>query len=203
MIVKSEEATLPHCLDSAKNLADEIIIVDTGSTDRTVSIAESYGTRVFFFDFETVDFAAARNYAISKATGEWILVLDADEHLDPTTAPLIHQLIALYENAGYYFQRRNHSANEATIDHVVRLFRNREGIRYQGRVHETVDQAILSTGGRLRRTGIFIDHAFSSDQAERRRKNHWYIKILKEEIEVDPVNISRLEFLAAEYHQSK
>jgi tetratricopeptide (TPR) repeat protein len=68
-------------------------------------------------------------------------------------------------------------------------------------VHETIDASILSGGGRLHKTGIRIDHNFSSDREARRRKNHWYIEILKEEIAADPSDDSRLDFLAAEYHQ--
>jgi tetratricopeptide (TPR) repeat protein len=84
---------------------------------------------------------------------------------------------------------------------VVRLFPNRPRYRYRGRVHETIDTAILAAGGRLRKTNIRIDHSFSSDREARRRKNHWYIGILKEEIAADPGDDSRLDFLAAEYHQ--
>jgi tetratricopeptide (TPR) repeat protein len=68
-------------------------------------------------------------------------------------------------------------------------------------VHETIDASILAGGGRLTKTGIRIDHRFSSDRQQRRRKNLWYIEILKEEIAADPSDCSRLDFLAAEYHQ--
>jgi Flp pilus assembly protein TadD len=68
-------------------------------------------------------------------------------------------------------------------------------------VHETIDTSILSGGGRLHTTGIRIDHNLSSDREAQRRKNHWYIEILKEEIAADPSDDSRLDFLAAEYHQ--
>ena len=84
----------------------------------------------------------------------------------------------------------------------MRLFPNRPGYRYRGRVHETIDASILSGGGRLRQTaGICIDHSFASDREARRRKNRWYIEILKEEIAADPNDDTRLDFLAAEYHQ--
>ena len=73
--------------------------------------------------------------------------------------------------------------------------------RYRGRVHETIDASILAGGGGLRKTAIRIDHNFCSDLEARRRKNHWYIEILKEEIAADPSDDSRLDFLAAEYHQ--
>jgi glycosyltransferase involved in cell wall biosynthesis len=203
MIVKNEERNLPRCLDSVRDLAGELIIVDTGSTDETPRIAAGYRAEVIPFDFTTVDFAAARNCAIAHARGRWILVLDADETLDRASAPIVERLVALGENAGYFLERHNYASDSSnpTTDYVVRLFPNRPNYRYRGRVHETIDAAILSGGGRLRKTEIRIDHNFASDRESRRRKNHWYIEILKEEIAADPSDDSRLDFLGAEYHQ--
>lgn len=107
MIVKNEERALSRCLDSVTGLASEIIIVDTGSTDATRDIAANYGAKISAFDFSFVDFAAARNQALARASGKWILALDADEILDPASASLILQLIAGDGNDGYYFQRLN------------------------------------------------------------------------------------------------
>jgi glycosyltransferase involved in cell wall biosynthesis len=203
MIVKNEERNLPRCLDSVRDLAGELIIVDTGSTDRTPRIAASYGAAVIPFDFTVVDFAAARNCAIARASGRWILVLDADEALDRAGAPALERIVALDEDVGYFLERRNLAPDSArpTTDFVVRLFPNRPHHRYRGRVHETIDASILSGGGRLRKSGLRIDHNFAADREARRRKNHWYIEILKEEIAADPSDDSRLDFLAAEYHQ--
>jgi glycosyltransferase involved in cell wall biosynthesis len=203
MIVKNEERNLPRCLDSVRGLAGELIVVDTGSSDATPEIAAGFGAEAIPFDFSIVDFAAARNQAIARARGRWILMLDADETLDGASAPLIEKLVALDENAGYFLERHNHASDSATStrDYVVRLFPNRPGYRYRGRVHETIDASILAGGGRLHKTGIRIDHTFAADRETRRRKNHWYIEILKEEIAADPSDDSRLDFLAAEYHQ--
>jgi glycosyltransferase involved in cell wall biosynthesis len=202
MIVRNEESNLARCLDSVRDLAAELIVVDTGSTDATPSIAAGYGAEVIPFDFTIVDFGAARNHALARATGRWILVLDADESLDGASAPMIEELVARDENAGYFLERHNRSAGSSpTKDYVVRLFPNRPGYRYRGRVHETIDASILAGGGRLHETGIRIDHNFASDREARRRKNHQYIAILKEEIAADPSDDTRLDFLAAEYHQ--
>jgi glycosyltransferase involved in cell wall biosynthesis len=203
MIVKNEERSLARCLDSVRGLAGELIVVDTGSTDETPRIAAGYGAEVIPFDFTVIDFAAARNCAIARAHGRWILMLDADETMDRASAPMIEKLIALDENAGYILERRNRwpETLSPTTDYVVRLFANRGNHRYRGRVHETIDASILSGGGRLHKTGIRIDHNFASDREARRRKNRWYIEILKEEIAADPSDDSRLDFLAAEYHQ--
>jgi glycosyltransferase involved in cell wall biosynthesis len=208
MIVKDEERNLPNCLDSVLALGPEILIADTGSTDRTIEIARQYGADVSVFSFQRVDFAAARNQSLAQATGRWILMLDADEVLAPASVPLIQAVISGDEktgdeNAGYYFARRNHASDAEgfTTDYAVRLFPNRPDYRYRGRVHETIDAAILSGGGRLLTSGIVIDHNFVSSRETRRRKNHRYIEILKEEIEADPSDTTRLDFLAAEFHQ--
>jgi len=203
MIVRNEERNLRRCLDSVEGLAAELIVVDTGSTDATARIAAGRGGQVLPFDFTVVDFAAARNQALANARGRWILVLDADETLDQTSAPLIETLTAGDENAGYFLERHNYWSDCAapTTDYVVRLFANRANHRYRGRVHEAIDASILAGGGRLHKSGICLDHRFSADREERRRKNRWYIEILKEEIANDPTDDSRLDFLAAEYHQ--
>jgi glycosyltransferase involved in cell wall biosynthesis len=203
MIVKNEERNLARCLDSVRGLAGQLIVVDTGSTDRTKRIAAGYGAEVVPFDFQCADFAAARNRGIAHSIGRWILVLDADETLDRAGVPLIERIVALNENAGYFLERNNLSSGSScpTTDYVVRLFANRPNHRYRGRVHETIDASILSGGGRLHQSGIRIDHNFASDLEARRRKNHWYIEILNQEIAADPSDLSRLDFLAAEYHQ--
>lgn len=203
MIVRNEEAVLARCLRSVRELAPEIVIVDTGSTDGTARIAAEHGATVELFDFHRVDFAAARNRSLQLAENPWILVLDADELLYPGSAPLIQELIARNENAGYYFERLNFKpAGEPPVtDHAIRLFPNNPAYRYQGRVHETIDESILAAGGRLLRTPIRVAHEFASDPEARRRRNLWYLGILQEELAENPDSHSRLVFLAAEYHQ--
>ena len=203
MIVRNEQSVLSGCLDSVRGLAEEIVIVDTGSSDATSQVAAAHGARILTFDFAVADFAAARNHALANATGRWILALDADERLDRDSAPLVRELIARDENAGYYLERLNlqPDAKASTTDYVVRLFPNLPAYRYRGRVHETVDASILAGGGRLLRTGVRIHHDFASDPEARRRRNLWYIGILNEELAANPKDDSRLDFLAAEYHQ--
>jgi glycosyltransferase involved in cell wall biosynthesis len=203
MIVRNEERNLPRSLGCVLGLASEAIVVDTGSTDATPRITAAYGATVLTYDFHFPDFAAARNYALAHATGEWILILDADETLHATAASAIRSLIARNENIGYYFERHNHAAGHAapTTDYAVRLFPNHPEFRFRGRVHETVDASILRAGGTLRKTQVRLDHNFSTDLESRRQRNRWYIKILLEEIAADPTDDTRLDFLAAEYHQ--
>ena len=97
MIVRDEEKNLPHCSKSVEGVFDEIIIVDTGSTDRTVEIARSFGARVF--DFVWVDdFAAARNAALARATGDYAFWLDADDVVDPPQRLKLEALLDGIEN---------------------------------------------------------------------------------------------------------
>ena len=86
MIVKNEEEMLPGCLEAVRDAVDEMVIVDTGSSDRTVEIAESFGAKVVHFPWNG-SFADARNCSLDHATGDWVLYLDADEHLVPEDAP--------------------------------------------------------------------------------------------------------------------
>ncbi len=203
MIVRNEEAHLARCLDSVRDVAAEIVIVDTGSTDSTVDIAKRYGASSIPFDFGVVDFAAARNHALAHARHQWVLMLDADEVLDPSAIPILRKILAQGDNSGYFLERLNCGTETTSpfMDYVVRLFPNHPRHRYRGRVHETIDASIISAGGKLRRSGIRLHHSFSADRDARRRKNHRYIEILKEEIAACPEDTSRLDFLAAEYHQ--
>jgi len=202
MIVRNEKRTLARCLDSAAGVVDEIIVVDTGSSDSSRGIAAARGAKVIDFDFTRIDFASARNCGLASASGRWVLVLDADEILNSESVPLVRDIAARGDNAGYYFERLNQAETKNTItDYVVRLFPNRPDYRYRGRVHETVDTSILAGGGRLVRTAIRIDHDFAPDVEARRMRNLQYIGILEEEIAADPSDCSRLDFLAAEYHQ--
>jgi tetratricopeptide (TPR) repeat protein len=200
MIVKDEEVALPRCLDSMAALADEIIVVDTGSGDATPAAAERYGALVLHHDFDPVDFAAARNAGLDRATGTHVLVLDADETLDAGSRPVLQALIGADEAAGYVLTRRNLPAEpgaKSWLDHAVRLFRNNPAFRYAGAVHETIDASILANGGRLQRTGVLLDHHLPT--ADRvRQKSLSYLRLLEAEASDDP---DRLTFLAAELHR--
>jgi cellulose synthase/poly-beta-1,6-N-acetylglucosamine synthase-like glycosyltransferase len=92
MIVKNGEATLARCLDSVKGIADEIVIADTGSTDRTAEIARRYGANVFSIPWEN-DFAKARNRSLAQVRSDWVLMMDADEILDPDAVNLMPEHI--------------------------------------------------------------------------------------------------------------
>lgn len=133
MIVKNEEDYLRRCLDSASNKVDQIIIVDTGSTDATVEIAKEYTNQIYSFKWIN-DFSAARNEAIKYATSDYILILDADEYLDENS-DLKRDISS---GLDYYFLRvRNLLSQGRQINHTsIRLFANKVGLLYRNRLHE-------------------------------------------------------------------
>lgn len=140
MIVKNEEKVLKRCLDSVYGIVDEIIIVDTGSTDSTKEIALKYVDKIYEFEW-TNSFADARNYAQKQANGEWILVLDADEYVDRES---LQQLVTILKNSkddidGYDVTIYNFMGTygERVLQHKsTRIYRNVPNIRYYRSIHE-------------------------------------------------------------------
>ena len=128
LIVKNEEQRLPQCLESLRSLADEIIIVDTGSSDRTISIAKKYQARVFHFDW-CDDFSRARNYAIAQAKGKWILVIDADEVLEQSAIATLQEVMQRDDCLAVNLLRSEIDAKQAPYSLVLRLFRNHPAIK--------------------------------------------------------------------------
>ncbi|MEE3719193.1 glycosyltransferase [Tumidithrix elongata RA019] len=149
MIVKNESQNLARCLESVKAFVDEIVIVDTGSTDDTVEIAKSYGAKIDYFPW-CHDFAAARNYSLSKATSEWILFLDADEDLVvelskslDISPDLIREQITtklmLNPQISAFLIPLIDINQETLATPQVRLFYNRKDLQFVGRFHEVVN----------------------------------------------------------------
>jgi len=174
MIVKDEEANLPDCLASATDLVDEIIVVDTGSTDRTREIAAGFGARVF--QFAWVDsFAAARNESLRHATGDYVFWMDADDRLDEENRDRLKTLFAglTEENAAYVMKclclPDPETGSSTLVDHV-RLFPNGADVRWEYRVHEQVLPSLRRRGTDVRWSAVVIRHTGYQDPALRRRK---------------------------------
>src|SRR5262249_15334550 len=135
MIVRNEEANIAACLASVAGLLDEIIVVDTGSTDRTIELAHAAGARVVKFVWVD-DFAAARNLSLDQATGDWIFWLDADERLDAETRKRLRRLHGgLRDESAAYLMRQlsrplDPSGPTTAVDQV-RLFRRRPDVRWR------------------------------------------------------------------------
>jgi glycosyltransferase involved in cell wall biosynthesis len=142
MIVKNEARCLARCLSSLRGVADEMIVTDTGSSDNTVNIAGEFGAKVSHFDWIN-DFAAARNFSLAQATGEWILVLDADEYASEALAREIPGFIAGPPQIGRLkivsdFRQGGQTLRSSTF--VSRLFPR--GVKFAGRIHEQLASAL-------------------------------------------------------------
>ena len=179
MITKNEEAHLARCLCSADAIVDEIVVIDTGSTDRTRDIATVFGARVDEFEWNN-DFSAARNVSLAKASGDWILVLDADEVISTADYENFRKLLSHFAPYGvaYEFCTRNYTdkvnligwkpndglyVNEEagcgwTASDKVRLFPNHPEIRFQYPVHELVEPSLKQKGMTVERCDIPIHH---------------------------------------------
>ncbi|MDA8336865.1 MAG: glycosyltransferase [Peptococcaceae bacterium] len=137
MIVRDEEANLRRCLDSAAACVDEIVVVDTGSADETVAIAQSFGARVWHFPWRD-DFSLARNRSLAEAGGDWVLVLDADEELPGSAASRVRELAAAGEAWTFTVVSPPGPEGGELRQPALRLFRNREDYRFEGRVYEQI-----------------------------------------------------------------
>jgi glycosyltransferase involved in cell wall biosynthesis len=139
MIVKNEQEHLPRCLASAKPYVDEIVVIDTGSSDKTIEIAENCGAKVEHFVWN-FNFADARNYAISCTSGQWILVLDADEELVIKDLEALKKLLSDLDQDAFLIQVLDiHHAKNLTPAWIPRLFRNNHHIIYKGSYHEQLE----------------------------------------------------------------
>jgi tetratricopeptide (TPR) repeat protein len=178
MIVKDEEAVLGRALESVRGAVDEIVIVDTGSQDRTIEIAREHGARVIERPWDD-DFAAARNAGIDVATTEWILVLDADEALDPADAPRLRRVARQDWREAFLLTVVNRFGEEGADSTLsadsIRMFRNRPQHRYAGRVHENVMHCLPidapertgSAGVRVHHDGYLAETVTEKDKRQR------------------------------------
>lgn len=200
MIVKNEAASISPCLESVRDLADEMIVVDTGSTDDTPQIAERLGAQVHHFQW-TDNFSEARNYSLQLAQGDWILFLDADEVLVPQSKAALLQGISDPDVEGYFIKILNqldsHHHHEIRADLVFRLFRNRKEYRFQNAIHEQILDSILETNPkaslRINEDIVIWHTGFCEQRIKEKDKRHRNLRLLQRELEQDPDN-SMLRF---------
>jgi GT2 family glycosyltransferase/Flp pilus assembly protein TadD len=203
MIVKDEERNLPRCLNSLKPVVDEIIIVDTGSSDRSRNVSELFGARVFDHSW-CADFSAARNAGLKEATGNWILVMDADEVLSFLDYDRFRRMIA--DSAGkrvaFDMVTRNYLSkinvekwhqNDSLYPHQeagagwtpsskVRMFPNMKGIRFHNAIHEMVDASLSKERIAVRETSIPVHHYGYLDEERQKRKGEQYYQLGKKKL---------------------
>jgi glycosyltransferase involved in cell wall biosynthesis len=192
MIVRDEQDNLPHCLGSVAGLFDEIVIVDTGSTDRTVEIAREFGARVF--DFVWVDdFAAARNAALARATGDYAFWLDADDVIDPPERLRLARLLSTLpagEQAAYVVRcscdpEPDGGGGQTIVDHI-RLFPVRPDVRWTYRVHEQILPSLRRADVPVHWTDVVVRHTGYTNRDLRLKKLERDSKILREDLAERP-----------------
>jgi tetratricopeptide (TPR) repeat protein len=178
MIVKDEEAMLPRCLGAVAEFVDELIVVDTGSTDRTVEIAQSFGATILHHAWDG-DFSAARNVGLDAATSDWLMYLDADEVLVEGEGPRLRELLGHTWREGIFLTESNHVGDledGVAVQHsALRLFRNREAYRFAGRVHEQFAHKLPALPESVEYTQVRIEHfgylGAVRDAKEKSRRN--------------------------------
>lgn len=158
MIVKNEEKHIRNCLESVKNIVDEIVIADTGSIDNTIKIAEEFNAHIYDFEW-CDDFAAARNFAAEKCTGDWILVLDADECVSLGDRKTLDDFIKMNNKSIGRIEQHNKylEGNEvAYSSEYISRFYPRE-IKFTGLVHEQLDSDLqrIKMNFRVEHSGYF------------------------------------------------
>jgi glycosyltransferase involved in cell wall biosynthesis len=196
MIVRNEERNLAECLQPVAELFDEIIVVDTGSSDATREIAARFTPHVHEFAW-CDDFAAARNESLRHATGHWVMWLDADDRLRPAdVARLAALLETLDEQPRIYMMDTVSSSHhecegEWRVTHR-RLFRRLPGLAWRGRVHEQLSAGPESPAYEAVNSEIEIEHVGYRDQTDSRRKLQRNIRLLQMDYAVDPDDASTL-----------
>ncbi len=190
MIVKNEEEYLQECLESVEDVVDEIIVVDTGSTDRTVEIAGQFDAEVHHIPWND-DFAAARNESIKHASGDWILQLDADERLDPESKKELRRWLENNSKmcASVLIDSPKEENNKGHISRAHRLFRNYQGIQYSGRIHEQISPSISELNGEEGFSNIKVMHlGYDKSEDEMHEKSERNYQLLKQQIAEEPNN---------------
>lgn len=143
IIVKNEEQNLPQCLSSVRDVVDQMIVLDTGSSDRTSEIAKSFGAEVYSFDWRN-DFSAARNESLNYAQGDWVLVLDADEVLVPEIVPILKTAIEQKEYLVFNLVRQEIGAAQSPYSLISRLFRRHPEIWFSRPYHAMIDDQVMA-----------------------------------------------------------
>lgn len=192
MMVKNEEKRLPTALKSAAPWVDEIVVVDTGSTDDTVRIAQGFGAKIYHHPWEH-SFSTHRNQTIGYATGDWLLILDADEELDPSTAHWLHRLAYDPEVNVFFFELNNQlkDGGESFILHP-RMFRNFKGFHYEGQVHNRP----VFDGPAAKAPVRLIHYGYAEDPETMERKHRRRLEMIRKWVESEPDNYIAQAYLS-------
>ena len=223
MIVKDEAEHLPAALLSAKALGQEIVVVDTGSGDRSADIALLFGARVYHFPWNG-SFSEARNFSLSKAQGDYIFVLDADERLAPADLPPLSAMLKRSATGTAYsfttrnytaeITRKNWSANAGeypdyergrgwTPSEKVRLFPNDGRLRFEGRVHELLEASLIRCGIPIHACDVPVHHYGKLDPARNAEKQESYYLLGLKKLAESGASVESLAELALQATELK
>lgn len=205
MIVKNEEANIEKALSWGRGILWEQIVVDTGSTDRTVELAEAMGAKIYHFDWID-DFAAAKNFAISKAEGDWIALLDADETFVPGDEKKLEALLKKIHHTdkdgvctAWLQLREDNTISVASTQ--IRVFRNKPGLQYRRRIHEQLgytDGRILHVADATEEISI-LHSGYRGEAWENKKQSGRNRKLILKELEDHPGDYEMLGYLGDTY----
>lgn len=203
LITKDEEHYLQRSISRIASIAYEIIVVDTGSLDRTKAIALEQGAKLFTFTW-TGSFSEARNFAQDKASGNWILVIDADMAIEQDDVAKISDLLADKEIEGYFLKTRSYLGTEPggeyIDDYSLLLFRNRDCYRFQGVIHEEIVSSIRTAGfGKIQVADVLVHHyGYLEGAWEGKAKTARNLEIIKAAISQNPRDVTYMYYLGSE-----
>lgn len=192
MIVRDEESCLAHCLESV-NGADEIVVVDTGSVDRTREIASSFGAQLYDFEW-CDDFSKARNFSLSKCTGDFVLVIDADEELESSIVDVRDSIECAQRLNLSAVSFRTISKRGKEEHKSIRCFKRSSEIYWKGAVHNYLTVADAFASDVVIRFGYSESHKRDPDRS---------LRILTKVLEEDPSAVRETYYLAREYWYRK
>lgn len=209
MIVKNEEKNIEKALSWGKQIVFEQIVVDTGSTDRTVELAKAMGAKVYHFDWID-DFSAAKNFAISKASGDWIAFLDADEYFPPEDAKNLMPLLNKLNMTPYYVMLTSwmHVGADGKIfagGVQTRIFKRVPGLKYQSRIHEELvykgENIVNYTVDASEELSIFHT-GYDPTTSQDRQKGERNARLILLDLEDHPDNYNMMGYLGDSYYST-
>ena len=190
LIVKNEEDHIGRCLASVKGIASQIVVVDTGSTDKTVEIAKQNGAEVYHFEWND-NFSDARNKAHEYARGDWVLILDADEELDADSQKKLAEDMSASNILGFRIPICNLHESDDSVTYVPRLFRNAPALFFVGRVHEQIYASVIARKAEwgmeaVLGTAKIVHHGYDPGLVKRRQKIRRNLRLLERAIKEMP-----------------